>query len=125
MDKTGPPGHLLRAYHRRRHRMISKSLLGAALASGLMALAGCAVQTEPAAMAVPPPIPATTIEVIPKPPVSAVPLIWQPGHWDWNGTGYVWTSGQYVPRDSHGNLYMPGWWARTPAGWQWQPSHWL
>ena len=99
--------------------MMSRPLLTAVLAGGLALLAGCA------AGFVPPPIPATMVEVMPNPPVSATPIIWQPGHWDWNGTGYVWTPGQYVPNPGHGNLFMPGWWAQTSAGWQWQPSHWM
>jgi hypothetical protein len=41
------------------------------------------------------------------------------------GTGYVWQPGEYVPREGHGNLYMPGYWAQSAAGWQWQPPHWL
>ena len=69
-------------------------------------------------------IPPLIAETIPKPPVTAEPLMWQPGHWDWNGSGYVWAKGQYVPAMGHGNLWMPGWWQRTPSGWAWQPPHW-
>ncbi len=76
-------------------------------------------------MFAPPPVPSARPELIPKPPVTATPLSWQPGHWDWNGGGYVWQSGEYVPREGHGDLFMPGYWARTPSGWQWQPAHWL
>lgn len=71
-----------------------------------------------------PPVPALLSEEMPKPPVTAEPLMWQPGHWDWSGSGYVWAKGQYVPAAGHGNLWMPGWWARTPSGWQWQAPHW-
>ena len=53
-------------------------------------------------------------ETVPKPPVTAEPLMWQPGHWDWNGSGYVWTRGEYVPAGGHGNLWTPGWWMPTP-----------
>ena len=35
-----------------------------------------------------PPVPALISETVPKPPVTAEPLMWQPGHWDWNGSGY-------------------------------------
>lgn len=71
-----------------------------------------------------PPVPVALSETIPKPPVTAEPLMWQPGHWDWNGSGYVWAPGQYVPAAGHGNMWMPGWWARTAGGWAWQPAHW-
>ena len=91
-------------------------LLGAGLA-----LAGCASSGPPA----PAPPPAPLAETIPLPPVSAVPLIWQPGHWDWTGTSYVWSPGQFVTREGHGELWMPGFWDRTPSGWVWSPAHWV
>ncbi len=71
-----------------------------------------------------PPVPATLSEIIPKPPITAEPLMWQPGHWDWTGSGYAWAPGLYVPAAGHGNLWMPGWWAQTAGGWAWQPAHW-
>jgi hypothetical protein len=95
-------------------------VLAALLAIGL--LAGCGqtrVSDNPY-----PPVPALIPETPPKPPVTAEPLMWQPGHWDWNGSGYVWAKGQYVPAAGHGNLWMPGWWSRGPSGWEWQPPHW-
>ena len=73
-----------------------------------------------------PPVPALIVEILPKPPVSHLPLLWQPGHWDWTGNGYVWIPGEYVPRGSHTDLWMPGYWGATPeGGWAWQPAHWL
>ncbi|MBV9249833.1 MAG: YXWGXW repeat-containing protein [Acetobacteraceae bacterium] len=61
---------------------------------------------------------------MPLPPVTAEPLIWQPGFWDWTGSGYSWHHGQYVPAAGHGDKFQPGYWARTPSGWVWQPAHW-
>jgi hypothetical protein len=72
-----------------------------------------------------PPVPPLQPEAVPKPPVTSEALMWQPGHWDWNGTSYVWSNGQYVPAAGHGSLWMPGWWSRTPAGWTWLPPHWM
>jgi hypothetical protein len=71
-----------------------------------------------------PPVPNPLAETIPKPPVTAEPLMWQPGHWDWNGSGYVWAPGQYVPAAGHGSLWMNGWWSRAQSGWTWQAPHW-
>jgi hypothetical protein len=102
-----------------------KLMLAAAFAGAAGVLAGCAGPAQTSAMATPPPVPPLQPEVVPKPPVTATPLIWQPGHWDWNGTAYTWAPGQYVPRVGHGNLFMPGYWAQTPNGWAWQPAHWL
>ncbi len=82
-------------------------------------LAGCVAGGPPA------PIPPPMAEAIPKPPVSPVPLTWQPGHWDWTGSSYVWAPGQYIDLAGHGTNWMPPYWARTDAGWVWQPAHWM
>ncbi len=96
--------------------VIATALLGAGL------LAGCAVPGTP-----PPPVPPPPpqAEVIPNPPVTDVPLIWQPGHWNWTGTGYAWQPGAYVPRGTHSNMFMPGYWQQTSTGWSWVPAHWM
>ncbi len=101
--------------------MMHRRFPAAVIAVGL--LAGCAGQTNTGANPYPP-VPALLTEAMPKPPVTGEPLAWQPGHWDWNGTGYVWQPGQYVPAAGHGQLWQSGWWTRTPSGWSWQPAHW-
>lgn len=102
-----------------RHAFLLSGFLGAGLT-----LAGCAPGPSAANPPAPPPPPRA--EVIPKPPVTATPLIWQPGHWNWNGSGYTWQQGEYVPRDGHGDMYMPGHWVEAPGGgWNWQPAHWM
>jgi len=89
------------------------------VALGLM-LAGCAQSGNPY-----PPVPPLKPEVMGKPPVTTTPLIWQPGHWDWNGGGYVWMPGAFVPSAGHGNMWMPGYWENGEGGWTWQPAHWM
>lgn len=101
--------------------MLHRRFLAATVAVGL--LAGCATQTTTSANPYPP-VPAPLAETMPKPPVTGEPLAWQPGHWNWSGSGYVWQPGQYVPAAGHGQLWQPGWWAQTPSGWVWQPAHW-
>ncbi len=98
--------------------------LAAAFAAGSLALLGGCRSDMRAAMS-PPPVPPPQQELIPKPPVTSTPLVLQPGHWDWNGTGYVWEPARYVPRAGHGSLFMPGYWAQSASGWQWQPPHWM
>ena len=63
-------------------------------------LAACTAQ-PPA-----PPVPAPRADPMPLPPVTPEALIWQPGHWDWTGSGYVWAPGFYVPAASHGGNWM-------------------
>ena len=82
-------------------------------------LAACTAQPPHPAV----PVPRT--ESVPKPPVSAEPLVWQPGHWDWAGSGYLWAPGQYVPAAGHGLNWMQGWWSLTDGMWQWEPAHWV
>ncbi len=72
-----------------------------------------------------PPVPALLPDTPTKPPVTAEQLLWQPGHWDWTGSGYAWTAGEWVPAAGHGGRFMPGWWSKTPAGYVWQPPHWI
>lgn len=90
---------------------------------GLSLLTGCAAPTTAAGNPFPPP-PPPRMEAVPKPPVSGEQLLWQPGHWDWNGNGYSWQSGEYVPAAGHGNLFQPGYWSQTPSGWVWVKAHW-
>jgi WXXGXW repeat (2 copies) len=85
----------------------------------ILLLVGCA---ETAA---PPPIPPPMAEAVPKPPVSAVPLVWQPGHWDWTGSSYVWTPGEYVDATGHSGNWMPSYWEKTGSGWAWRAAHWM
>jgi hypothetical protein len=89
-------------------------LLGAACA-----LVGCSAGSAP------PPVPAPMAETIPKPPVVATPLLWQPGHWDWTGSAYVWQPGQYVPAQGPSATWMPGYWEKADSGWIWHPAHWV
>ncbi len=97
--------------------------IAAALISAGCLLSGCVNETTTAGpySPVPPPRP----ETIPPPPVTGTALLWMPGHWDWNGTGYIWQPGQYVPRDGHTNMFQPGFWQHTAAGWAWVPAHWM
>jgi hypothetical protein len=100
-----------------------RALLLALCTAGL--LAGCGQPgTTVQATDMPPTVPPLRPETMPKPPVTPEALMWQPGHWDWTGTTYVWQPGEYVPAAGHGNLWMPGYWARTPSGWSWQAPHW-
>lgn len=87
-------------------------------------LAACSTTTTETPTFTPPPIPAPIDETRPEPPVSADPLQWQPGHWNWNGSGYVWQPGEYVPARGHGPLFQPGYWAQTPSGWVWRSARW-
>ena len=37
-------------------------------------------------------------------------VVWQPGHWRWNGRHYVWVSGRYVEIPRHRHHWDSGHW---------------
>lgn len=85
-----------------------------------LALEGCAIPYIE-----PPPVPPTPPERVPVPPAARISLIWQPGHYDWTGTAYVWIPGEWVDRAGHGTLWQDGFWRRTGQTSEWVPAHWL
>jgi hypothetical protein len=93
----------------------------AMLLAGGLGLAGCATGNPY------PAVPPARAETVPLPPVSGVPQLWQPGHWEWSGNGYTWIAGQWIARDDHSGTWMPGYWAQNPQteSWAWQPGHWV
>ena len=84
----------------------------------LLLLASCADPGPPA------PIPPPMAESVPLPPVSPVPLAWQPGFWDWTGSSYVWVPGQYVDAKTLSGVWMASYWEQTASGWVWRRAHW-
>ncbi len=72
-----------------------------------------------------PPIPPIRAEQVPAPPQSSVVMIWQPGHFDWDGNAYAWVPGKWVSRAGHGTLWQDGYWQQTAQGPVWLPAHWL
>ncbi|HEY4174144.1 MAG TPA: hypothetical protein VGM42_14030 [Rhodopila sp.] len=78
----------------------------------------------PAAPMRPPP---PMSELVPPPPASAVPTVWQPGHWRYTGvTGnpWSWRPGQYVTVPSGATAWVPGQWQQQGPGWVWREGHW-
>ena len=84
-----------------------------------LALGGCAATYY--APAVPPPLE----ERVPAPPAAKVPLIWEPGHYTWDGARYHWSPGRWVERAGHGTLWQDGYWRRQGRGYVWVPGHWM
>jgi hypothetical protein len=87
-----------------------------------LALAGCVV-----APVAPPPNPypqppPPRVEVIPPPPRPQ--LVWEPGHWHWNGVTYAWVGGHYVERMA-GRRWQPPHWGWRGGSWVWIPGHWV
>jgi hypothetical protein len=89
-----------------------------ALAAALL-LAACTANTPP--FPVPPALPT---EVLPLPPVSEAPLIWQPGDWVYSGGSYRYEPGHYVPREGHGSVWLFGHWTGGNGQYAWVPGGW-
>ena len=96
--------------------------------AAMMGLAGCVATTTPVVAVAPNPYPAPpaiVVETVPPPPISDNSLIWQPGHWDWSGSAYVWTAGAWVSRIGHGGNWQQGYWTPVNGVWTWIPAHWV
>ena len=72
-----------------------------------------------------PSVPPPQAELVPTPPPSSVPLIWQPGHYDWSSAGFSWVPGRWVVRAGHGTLWQDGYWRRQGGSYIWVPAHWM
>lgn len=85
-------------------------------------------QAVPAVMPVSPgPPPAPMSELVPPPPVSSQPTVWQPGHWRYSGIAgnpWSWVSGQYVALPPGASAWVPGQWQQQAGGWVWREGHW-
>jgi hypothetical protein len=99
--------------------MKRRELLGLA---GLMGVAGIGT-----AVAQPPPPPYAAVpEPRPEtpPPPPRPDLMWEPGHWHWDGVRYVWVPGHYIGHRQ--GRWVPGRWVWAPGQgrWIWRPAHW-
>ena len=98
--------------------LVAPALLALALAAGLSG----AAMAQPG----PPPypnIPPLRHEVVPPPPPGAR-MVWESGHWRWNGNGYVWIAGRYAPVGRVHGRWVHGHWAWRGGAWAWEGSHW-
>ncbi len=87
----------------------------------ILMLQGCATSYQSSR----PPVPPVRAENVPAPPPSRIALIWRPGHFQWTGTDYAWTPGEWVDRAGHGTLWQDGYWKRSGATETWIPAHWI
>jgi hypothetical protein len=101
---------------------VAKLVVGGGLAlAALTGLGGGAALAQ----AYPPgyaPVPPPRQEVIPVPPDAR--YVWAPGHWVWNGRGYVWVRGIYVHRHPGWHHWVDGHWAPRGGVWVWLPGYW-
>jgi hypothetical protein len=125
--------HERSAPFRRIYRMSpSCRLLRTALvAVPLLSLAtACVVAPPPHRVAVevvaPKPPPPVRYEAPPPPPPDRAELVvWDPGHWRWDGHDWAWQPGHYIERPRREAHWVPGRWAARPDGtWAWVEGRW-
>ncbi len=92
-------------------------------AGAALALAGCA-QRATVGVNPNPPVPALPYDAQPLPPVSSIPLVWQPAHYDWTGATYQYVSGRYIEAPGLAS-WQPGTWIAAAGRWLWVPAHWV
>ena len=70
--------------------------------------------------------PAPQTEAVPPPPVTTgQQAYWQPGHWSWTMSGWVWVGGVYVTPSQPATAWVPGQWVSQPGGgYVWMDGHW-
>jgi len=119
--------------HRQEYALFCQIAVGATLAVAVAMLAACyapsprrvvttttTVESTPAVATLrPPPV---REEVIPAAPSERV--VWHPGRWSWDGTGYVWVAGHWVDRPYANAVWEPGHWVDHGNGWVWDEGHW-
>jgi hypothetical protein len=76
-------------------------------------VAGMSVATAP------PPLPTTE-----QPPCPEEGDLWTPGYWAWDGVGYYWVAGVWVPPPSVGVLWTPGYWAYARTVFVFHRGYW-
>ncbi len=104
-------------------RKITRALLGGLV---LSTLGGCYVAPPPpraprADVAITQPPPADLNEAPPSAP--AAEMYWVPGHWVWQGNGYVWRAGHWVsPRPDQ--VFVRAYWTNENGYWVYHPGRW-
>jgi hypothetical protein len=66
----------------------------------------------------PPPVP--RVEHQPAPRDG---YVWAPGHWDWNGRFFHWTSGSWMP-ERRKSQWVADRWEQVGTQWHYVPGHW-
>ena len=102
-------------------KIVSKLLMGAALAIPFAALSGSSAQ---AAVIVsvnfaPPALPVYAQPICPGPG-----YLWTPGYWAYGPDGYYWVPGVWVQPPAVGLLWTPAWWGWEGGAYVYHAGYW-
>lgn len=118
----------MQARHGPLHRMLVAASVAMALAATLAA-AGCVVapRSHPVGAAgvwAPLPPPPLRFEIVPAPPYPLA-YAWDPGHWRWDRSAFVWRPGRYLKRPHPSAAWWPGYWRQRHDNiWFWFDGRW-
>jgi hypothetical protein len=108
-----------------RSALLIAALLTMSAACTVTATAPKVVVTPEVELVVARPPPPVRVEVIPAPPGAHPELmVWQPGHWHWDGHEYVWRGGHYEKRPSATAYWVQPEWVSRNGSWVFKPGHW-
>lgn len=94
----------------------------AALAAAAWCIAGVVPASAQAVIVAPTAPPPPQMETPPPPPAAVD--VWTPGHWEWGGSTWAWTPGQYIARPAPQATWVPGSWQPQGGGYVWVAGHW-
>lgn len=64
------------------------------------------------------------LPVYAQPPIPDIDYIWVPGYWAWSPAGYYWVPGTWVLPPEPGLLWTPGYWAWNDGYYVWHAGYW-
>jgi hypothetical protein len=99
--------------------MLAKVVPVAVLAASTI-LCGCVVEERVAYVHFPPPPEAAEVVAVAPTPDR----VYIRGHWEWEGSRYVWVGSRYIRRPNPHAAWVEAHWQSSPRGWYWQNGHW-
>jgi hypothetical protein len=100
----------------------------AAAAILMLLLSSCTVPQPVFKIPVPscPHVPPPPSSKPPKPPLSALPQVLQPGHWEWDTSGYVWQKPHWQVRlTKRPPVWLDGFWEPNGGACVWHNGRFL
>jgi len=113
----------------RRRRILSGLTKAGSLLLVASLVPGCVVE-RPQRVVVREPAPVIVYRAPPQPRAEPVPpppserVVWDPGHWRWDGHDWDWVPGHYEERPYREAVWVPGHWAERNGGWFWVAGGW-
>jgi hypothetical protein len=99
-------------------KSIHKALLASLLVNAAILLVSQSALAKDVTADVAPPT--DRHEAIPK---SRSGYVWAPGHWEWTGRFYSWTSGTWLI-EHRGQVWVADRWEQVGSQWHYLPGHW-